>query len=109
MKICVIGAGAIGGLLAAKLSRAGENVSVIVRGAHLAAIVGNGLSLIEEGEEFVTRVKASDRISDVGQQDLIILGMKAHGRRCRSRSARDYGIANRCVDCAERHSLVVFF
>jgi 2-dehydropantoate 2-reductase len=78
MKICVIGAGAIGGLLAAKLSRAGENVSVIVRGAHLAAIVGNGLSLIEEGEEFVTPVKASDRISDVGQQDLIILGMKAH-------------------------------
>jgi 2-dehydropantoate 2-reductase len=77
MKICVIGAGAIGGLLAAKLSRAGENVSVIVRGAHLAAM-GNGLSLIEEGEEFVTRVKASDRISDVGQQDLIILGMKAH-------------------------------
>jgi ketopantoate reductase len=78
MNICVIGAGAIGGLLAAKLSRAGENVSVIARGAHLAAIVGNGLSLIEEGGEFVSRVKASDRISDVGQQDLIILGMKAH-------------------------------
>ncbi len=78
MKICVIGAGAIGGLLAAKLARAGEDVSVIARGAHLAAIASNGLTLIEEGVETVAKVKASDRIADFGEQDLIILCVKAH-------------------------------
>lgn len=78
MKICVIGAGAIGGLLAAKLSDAGENVSVVVRGAHLNAIIENGLLLIEEDREIVANVKASARIANLGEQDLIILGMKAH-------------------------------
>ena len=78
MRICVIGAGAIGGLLAAKLAHAGEDVSVVARGAHLAGIVENGLSLLEEGQEIVARVAASDRIAGVGEQDLIILGMKAH-------------------------------
>jgi 2-dehydropantoate 2-reductase len=78
MKICVIGAGAIGGLLAAKLAHAGEDVSVIARGAHLVSIVENGLSLLEEGQEIVARVAATDRIVDVGEQDLIILGVKAH-------------------------------
>ena len=79
MKICVVGAGAIGGLLAAKLQHAGEDVSVIARGPHLAAIKANGLKLIEEnGNEIVARVKATDRIAEAGQQDLVILGMKAH-------------------------------
>ncbi len=78
MKICIIGAGAIGGLLAAKLAEAGEEVSVIARRAHLDAIRANGLTLIEEGHKTVARVKASDRIADVGAQDLIVLGMKAH-------------------------------
>jgi 2-dehydropantoate 2-reductase len=78
MKVCVIGAGAIGGLLAAKLARAGEDVSVVARGAHLAAIASSGLTLIEEGAQTVAKVKASDRIADFGEQDLIILGMKAH-------------------------------
>ena len=78
MKVCVIGAGAIGGLLAAKLARAGEDVSVVARGAHLAAIASSGLTLIEERVRTVAKVKASDRIADFGEQDLIILGMKAH-------------------------------
>jgi 2-dehydropantoate 2-reductase len=78
MKICVIGAGAIGGLLATKLARAGEDVSVVARGAHLAAIASSGLTLIEERARTVAKVKASDRIPDFGEQDLIILGMKAH-------------------------------
>jgi len=79
MKICVVGAGAIGGLLAAKLQHAGEDVSVIARGPHLAAIRANGLKLIEEGgNEIVARVKATDKIGDAGPQDLVILGMKAH-------------------------------
>ena len=79
MKICVVGAGAIGGLLAAKLQQAGEQVSVIARGPHLAAIKANGLKLIEEnGSEVVARVAATDKIAEAGPQDLVILGMKAH-------------------------------
>src|SRR5437764_104100 len=65
MRICVVGAGAIGGLLAAKLQHAGEDVSVIARGPHLAAIKAGGLRLIEEGgNEIVARVKATDRIGN---------------------------------------------
>jgi 2-dehydropantoate 2-reductase len=78
MKICVVGAGAIGGLLAAKLAHAGEDVGVVARGPHLAAIARNGLTLIEDGHEIVARVKATDRIADAGAPDLVILGMKAH-------------------------------
>lgn len=79
MKICVVGAGAIGGLLAAKLQHAGEDVSVIARGPHLAAIKSNGLKLIEETDSEITAsVKATDKIADAGPQDLVILGMKAH-------------------------------
>jgi 2-dehydropantoate 2-reductase len=78
VKICVIGAGAIGGLLAAKLAHAGEDVRVIARGVHLASIVENGLSLLEDGQVIVAPVAATDRIADVGEQDLILLGMKAH-------------------------------
>ena len=74
----VMGAGAIGGLLAVKLSHTGEQVSVIARGPHLTAITRDGLILHQEGEEIVARVKASDRIAEAGEQDLIVLGMKAH-------------------------------
>lgn len=79
MKICVIGAGAIGGLLAARLARAGEHVSVVARGATLAALRDNGLTLIEEnGDSFCEKVAVTSRMGDLGAQDLIILGMKAH-------------------------------
>ena len=109
MKICVIGAGAIGGLVAAKLAHAGEDVSVVARGPHLAAIARNGLTLVEDGHEIVARVKASNRIADVGAQDLIILGIKAHQvAAVARRSSRGHGPANLGADGAERHSLVVF-
>ena len=78
MKIGVIGVGAIGGLLAARFAAAGEEVGVVARGAHLAAIRERGLVLKEEGGEIVARVAASERIADLGQPDLVILGMKAH-------------------------------
>jgi 2-dehydropantoate 2-reductase len=79
MRICVIGAGSIGGLLAVRLARAGEDVSVIARGAHLAAICQKGLMLREEGkEDAVAEVPAFEAIGDAGKQDLVILGMKAH-------------------------------
>jgi 2-dehydropantoate 2-reductase len=78
MRICVIGAGAIGGLVAAKLARAGEEIAIVARGAHLAAIRANGLSLIEAGDEFTVKLAATDRIGDLGPQDCVILAMKAH-------------------------------
>ena len=78
MKICVIGAGAIGGLLAAKFAEAGEEVGVVARGAQLKAIREHGLVLRQEDRDLVARVAASDRIADLGEPDLIVLGMKAH-------------------------------
>ena len=78
MKICVIGAGAIGGLLAAKLAEVGKEVGVVARGAQLKAIREHGLVLREEDKDIVARVAASDRIADLGEPDLIVLGMKAH-------------------------------
>lgn len=79
MRICVVGAGSIGGLLAVKLAKAGEDVTVIARGPHLAAIKARGLKLIEEdGTEVVAEVRATDKLAEAGPQDLVILGMKAH-------------------------------
>lgn len=79
MKICIIGAGAIGGLLAARLARAGEDVTIVARGAQLAAIRDKGLRLIDEnGETISVAPHAVERTSDVANQDLVVLGMKAH-------------------------------
>ncbi len=80
MRICVVGAGAIGGLMGAKLALSGEEVTVIDQGAHLQAIQENGLKLIwEDGTEYVAEVaKATDKVEDAGKQDLIILSLKAH-------------------------------
>ena len=80
MKVCIVGAGAIGGLMGAKPALAGEQVTVIDQGAHLKAIQENGLKLIwEDGTEHVAEVAlATDKVEDAGQQDLIILALKAH-------------------------------
>jgi ketopantoate reductase len=80
MKICVIGAGAIGGLMGAKLALAGNEVSVVDQGAHLAAIKKNGLKLIwEDGSEHVAKIAtATDDVTTLGKHDLVILALKAH-------------------------------
>jgi 2-dehydropantoate 2-reductase len=78
MRIAVIGVGAIGGLIAAKLAQAGEEVSVVARGAHLAAIRERGLRLVEAEGEIVARPRASNRIADLGPQDCVVLAVKAH-------------------------------
>jgi 2-dehydropantoate 2-reductase len=80
MKICIVGAGAIGGLMGAKLALAGEEVTLIARGAHLEAMQKNGLKLIEEdGSEHVAKnVRATSRIAEAGKQDVVILALKAH-------------------------------
>lgn len=81
MKICVVGAGAIGGYLAVKLALAGHEVSVVARGNHLAAIRQKGLRLVnrDSGAELrVQNILASDRMADLGPQDCILLALKAH-------------------------------
>lgn len=79
MKVCVVGAGSIGGLVAARLAASGQDVTVIARGPHLAAIQAGGLKLVEEdGSETVARVAATSAIAEAGPQDLVVLGMKAH-------------------------------
>ncbi|MFN0162040.1 MAG: 2-dehydropantoate 2-reductase N-terminal domain-containing protein, partial [Burkholderiales bacterium] len=81
MKICIYGAGAIGGTIAVRLAQAGHAVSVVARGAHLAAIRENGLTL-QKGEERVTvRVPAAADGADFGVQDAVIIAVKAHGIR----------------------------
>src|SRR3954451_14699300 len=79
MKICIYGAGAIGGLMAAKLAAKGEaEVTVIARGPHLAAMQGNGLKLISEGEETVTRPRCVATAEEAGPQDYVLITLKAH-------------------------------
>jgi 2-dehydropantoate 2-reductase len=78
-KICVVGAGAIGGLLAAKFALAGEVVTVIDQGAHLAAIQKNGLKLEwHDGKVQTAKVKAVNKPTDAGKQDIVVLAVKAH-------------------------------
>src|SRR3546814_11306993 len=78
MRICVVGAGAIGGLMGAKLALGGEEVTVIDQGAHLAAIRENGLKLIwEDGSEHQAKVRAVGSLEEAGRQDLVIMALKA--------------------------------
>ncbi len=80
MRICVVGAGAIGGLLAARLSVAGHDVSVVARGDHLTAIRKEGLRLEEaDGTSTTARgLVASDDFGALGTHDAVILALKAH-------------------------------
>jgi 2-dehydropantoate 2-reductase len=79
MRICIYGAGAIGGYLAAGLSRVdGVDLSVVARGAHLAAIRQGGLKLLIGGETRVCRPTATDDPRELGPQDYVIVCLKAH-------------------------------
>jgi len=78
MKICIFGAGAIGGYMGVKLAQAGADVSLVARGPHLAAMQKNGLTLIEEDKTTNVPVTASDNPADLGVQDYIIVTLKAH-------------------------------
>jgi ketopantoate reductase/2-keto-4-pentenoate hydratase/2-oxohepta-3-ene-1,7-dioic acid hydratase in catechol pathway len=79
LRVCVVGAGAIGGLVAAKLALAGNAVTVVDLGVHLAAIKQNGLKLEwHDGKVETAKVKAVDKAADAGKQDLVILAVKAH-------------------------------
>jgi 2-dehydropantoate 2-reductase len=79
MKICVFGAGSMGGLIGAKLAAAeNDEVTLIARGPHLAAMKQNGLTLISEGQRIVTHPFCTDDPKEAGPQDVVILAVKAH-------------------------------
>ena len=78
MRICVFGAGAIGGYMGVKLAEAGADVSLVARGPHLAAMKSNGLRLIEEAGDTIVSPIASDDPEELGVQDYIIVTLKAH-------------------------------
>ena len=78
MKICIYGAGAIGGYLGAELALNGADVTLIARGPHLAAMRENGLKLIKDGEQRVAKVTATDNPAEAGPQDFVIVTLKAH-------------------------------
>lgn len=77
MKICVFGAGAIGGFLAGYLARSGADVSVVARGKQLEAIRANGLTVQSSDEMFTVKVRASDDPAELGPQDGVFITVKA--------------------------------
>jgi 2-dehydropantoate 2-reductase len=77
MKVCIYGAGAIGGWIGAKLAQAGCDVSVVARGATLDALAANGLRLIEKDATHAVKVAASASPEAFGPQDLVVVAVKA--------------------------------
>jgi len=79
MRVCIYGAGAIGGHLAARLAQVpGNEVQAVTRGAHLAAIRANGLTLRLMGVPLHARVQASDDIRELASPDVVLVTLKAH-------------------------------
>ncbi len=77
-RICIYGAGAIGGYLGAHLATTDADLSLVARGPHLQAIQDKGLTLIEDGETQTYDIKATDNPADLGEQDFVIVSLKAH-------------------------------
>jgi len=78
MKICIVGAGAIGGYLGVKLIKAGLDVSLVARGAHLEAMKKKGLTIIENEKETVCFPKCSENMEELGKMDFIFITLKAY-------------------------------
>ena len=78
MKICIVGAGAIGGYLGFKLINAGFDVSLVARGTHLKAMKHSGLTVIENDKEISCFPKCSESMSDLGKMDYIFITLKAY-------------------------------
>lgn len=77
MRVCIFGAGAIGGFIAAYMARGGLDVSVVARGAQLAAIKARGITVETATERFTIAVRASDNPADLGAQDAVVVTIKA--------------------------------
>jgi 2-dehydropantoate 2-reductase len=79
MRICIFGAGAVGGHFAVRLALAGHEVSCVMRGPHLEAVTAKGLSLRVGDVKFTADIKASDDPGELGAQDIVISTLKATG------------------------------
>jgi 2-dehydropantoate 2-reductase len=77
LRITIVGAGAIGGWIAARLAVGGERVSVFARGDTLRLIRAEGIVLQENGEEAAANVDAAEHAGNLGEQDLVIIAVKA--------------------------------
>jgi 2-dehydropantoate 2-reductase len=78
VKVCIVGAGAIGGLAGAWLARAGHEVCLVARGAQLEALKRNGLALVEGDKRTEFKLRASDEPADFGVQDAVFLCLKTY-------------------------------
>ncbi|MEO6797734.1 MAG: 2-dehydropantoate 2-reductase [Candidatus Dormibacter sp.] len=78
MKLAILGAGAIGGFLGARLTRAGEDVTLIARGPHLEAMRRDGLRVIEPSEEYTVHPACTDDFGVIRQADAVFITLKAH-------------------------------
>jgi 2-dehydropantoate 2-reductase len=76
MKICIYGAGAVGGLIAGRLAQAGHEVSVVARGAHLTSILAKGLRVLSDGKEFQVRINATNDPARLEPQDCVVVAVK---------------------------------
>jgi 2-dehydropantoate 2-reductase len=79
VRIAIVGAGAIGGYIGARLARAGADVVLFARGAHLRAIEQRGLRVTSPDGDFEVRPEATGDLRAIGRADAIVLGVKAHG------------------------------
>jgi 2-dehydropantoate 2-reductase len=105
MKICIYGAGAIGGYLGVLLKQGGADVSLIARGAHLEAIKANGLKLVIAGGNHVAHMPATSDPAELGPQDYVIVALKSHQAWEVAAQMQPLLGPDTAV---ERHSLVVF-
>ncbi len=78
MKVCIFGAGAIGGFLGVQLADSGAHVSLVARGPHLAAMRERGVRLLIDGAERTARLACTDDPAELGPQDWIVIALKAH-------------------------------
>ncbi|TMC83071.1 MAG: 2-dehydropantoate 2-reductase [Chloroflexi bacterium] len=78
MTVAIVGAGAIGGLLGGHLARSGEDVILVARGAHLAAMQANGLTVRKGRDEFTAHPRCTDDMRAVAEADVVFITLKAH-------------------------------
>jgi 2-dehydropantoate 2-reductase len=78
MKIVIVGAGATGGFLGARLARGGSDVTLVARGPHLLAMRRDGVRVVAEGDDFVAHPVCTDDMAVVGSADVVFLTVKAH-------------------------------
>ena len=78
MKFVIVGAGATGAFLGARLARAGVDVTLVARGAHLAAMRERGVEVRDDGGSFVAHPPCTDDLSVVTEADAVFLTLKAH-------------------------------